>query len=351
MEIKFAETMKKLRKDRGNTQEELAEHLGISVQAVSKWERGDGMPDIALLPRIASFYDTTVDFLLGCDSVRKQEDIAVFKEKAQVLINQGKRRERLELCRAYQKKYPNDESVMFELMHDLFSLDSIGNGDEIITIANRLLNSNNTEYHFGAVQMLAFTNSKLGNYDIAVKYARSIPANRDILRSVLKGDELVEHCKWYFWKVCDDMYATENRLTQCAEANYTAEDRHRIRKAIYDIFNVIFSDGDFGFWNERLARICRDMARSSAEIREKDRAISELEEMCEHLERYQGFVSIDHTSPLVKGLHYDAAQVGKSSEESLAKAILRDLNENPRFKGLEDDDRFISIKAKLEALA
>ncbi|MBQ5601863.1 MAG: hypothetical protein IIU77_03455, partial [Clostridia bacterium] len=196
-----------------------------------------------------------------------------------------------------------------------------------------------------------FTHSKLENYDVAVKYARSIPVHKDILRSILKGNELVEHCKWYFWSVCDDMYATENRLTQCVEASYTAEDRYRIRKSIYDIFNVIFSDGDFGFWEERLARICRDMARSSAEIGEKDRAVSELEEMCEHLERYQGFVSIDHTSPLVKGVHYDASQIGKRSEESLASAFLRDLNENPRFKCLEDDVRLMSIKAKLEAIA
>jgi len=166
----------------------------------------------------------------------------------------------------------------------------------------------------------------------------------------LKGEELVEHCKWYFWRVCDDMYATENRLTQCAEASYTAEDRHKIRKAIYDIFNVIFSDGDFGFWEERLARICRDMARSSAESGKNDRAISELEEMCKHLEKFKDFKSIDHTSTLVKGLHYDISQSGKRSEESLAKVILCDLNENSRFKCLENDDRFASIKSKLEAL-
>ena len=349
MEIKIADTLKALRRDKGNTQEDLAIHLGISVQAVSKWERGEGMPDIILLPPIAHFYDTTVDFLLGCDSIRKEEEIEEFKKQAQVLINQGERKERLELCRVYQKKYPNDETVMFELMHDLFAVDRIGNSEEIISIANRLLNSNVMEYHYGAVQMLSFTYSGLGDYEKAVKYARKIPDNKDILRSVLKGEELVDHCKWYFWSVCDAMYCTENRLTQCAESGYTAKERHKIRKAIYDIFNTVFSDGDFGFWHERLARICRDMAKSSAEIGEKERAFSELFEMCEHLERYQNFISIDHTSVLVKGLHYEASQIGRSSSESLASAFLRDLNENKRFKGLEGDPRLEKIKEKLQA--
>ncbi|NLY97726.1 MAG: helix-turn-helix transcriptional regulator [Clostridiaceae bacterium] len=46
--------MRKFRKEKGNTQEDLANHLNISVQAVSKWERGERNPDIALLPATAS---------------------------------------------------------------------------------------------------------------------------------------------------------------------------------------------------------------------------------------------------------------------------------------------------------
>ncbi|MBQ8235802.1 MAG: helix-turn-helix transcriptional regulator, partial [Clostridia bacterium] len=99
MRIQLAKSLKDLRRRKGNTQDDLAQHLSISVQAVSKWERGDGMPDISLLPHIASFYDTTVDYILGCDSVKKQEDLTKFKDQAQILINQGKGKERLDLCR------------------------------------------------------------------------------------------------------------------------------------------------------------------------------------------------------------------------------------------------------------
>lgn len=60
----FSTQLQKLRKERGVKQEQLAEHLGVSTQAVSKWENGS-YPDGDLLPRIAKFFDVSIDYLYG----------------------------------------------------------------------------------------------------------------------------------------------------------------------------------------------------------------------------------------------------------------------------------------------
>ncbi len=68
----FSTRLQALRKERGVTQEQLANHLGVSPQAVSKWENGS-YPDGDLLPRIADFFEVTIDYLYG----RTERDIPV----------------------------------------------------------------------------------------------------------------------------------------------------------------------------------------------------------------------------------------------------------------------------------
>ena len=350
MELKIGENLKALRKERGNTQDDLANHLGISVQAVSKWERGDGFPDITLLPYIASYYNVTVDDILGCNALRKQEELQTFKRQAQILVNQGKRVERLALCREMQKKYPNDEDVLYNLMYDLWAVDHAKNSEEIISIAGRLLKSDSMDMRYSAIQMLAFTYSRLGNDEKALEYAKMIPCNKDLLVSVLKGKELVEHCRLYFWELCGNMQRMADILMRCPEAGYTPEEQHAIRETLYRFYRMIFADGDFGVWENRLGELCRDMALNSADAGNTDRAFEELAEMCDHAEKYQKFSSIRQTSPLVRGVEYHTSQIGNSVACSLASIFLYSLENNPRFMALQGDERLQVVKNRLKAL-
>lgn len=68
--ITLGEKIGSLRREKGLTQEELAEKLGVSPQAVSKWENNVSCPDIMLLPELARLFDVTVDNLLGCEPER-----------------------------------------------------------------------------------------------------------------------------------------------------------------------------------------------------------------------------------------------------------------------------------------
>lgn len=61
----FGERIFELRRKKGLTQDALAEALNVTAQAVSKWERGESMPDVALLPKLAELFDTTIDSLFG----------------------------------------------------------------------------------------------------------------------------------------------------------------------------------------------------------------------------------------------------------------------------------------------
>ena len=67
--MEFNEKLQELRKQKGLTQEELAEKLYVSRTAVSKWELGRGYPNIESLQAIAKFFSVTVDGLLSTDEV------------------------------------------------------------------------------------------------------------------------------------------------------------------------------------------------------------------------------------------------------------------------------------------
>lgn len=75
MSMKLNEQIAFLRKEKGATQDELATVLGVSNQAVSKWEAGICCPDIALLPEIAKYFEVSIDELMGYKGADPSKDI------------------------------------------------------------------------------------------------------------------------------------------------------------------------------------------------------------------------------------------------------------------------------------
>ncbi len=63
--MNLSENIIRLRRKRKLTQEQLADFVGVTKAAVSKWETAQSIPDILLLPRLASLFDVTVDELIG----------------------------------------------------------------------------------------------------------------------------------------------------------------------------------------------------------------------------------------------------------------------------------------------
>ena len=85
-QIKIGEFLKELRKEKGLTQEQLAQQFNVSRRSVSRWETGKNMPDICLLVEIAEFYDTSIPEIINGERKSEKMNVEV-KEVAETMSN------------------------------------------------------------------------------------------------------------------------------------------------------------------------------------------------------------------------------------------------------------------------
>ena len=111
MTTNLAENIRKIRKERGLTQEQLAEALGVTTGAVYKWEAEKSLPEIGMLMEIADFFDVSVDVLLGYE-VRKNDKDNMLKRVDELVRSRNPKEVEQEaekvLC-----KYPNNFEVVY----------------------------------------------------------------------------------------------------------------------------------------------------------------------------------------------------------------------------------------------
>lgn len=120
MEIKLGEKIKELRKRDGRTQEDLATALGVTAQAVSRWEANGGYPDMSMIPAIANYFHITIDALFGYNNDREAKIREYVKKANQLLLEQtDDGTECIELMRKALEEFPSEPQLQSFLAHAL----------------------------------------------------------------------------------------------------------------------------------------------------------------------------------------------------------------------------------------
>ena len=136
MELKLSENIRSNRKDRGLTQEQLSEVLGVTVGAVYKWEAGLSVPELPMIVEMADFFDTSVDALLGYSM--KDNRIAATAKRLHVykdtLDPDG-----LSEAEKALKKYPHDFDIVHESANLYISIGALKRDPKLISRGRELL--------------------------------------------------------------------------------------------------------------------------------------------------------------------------------------------------------------------
>lgn len=170
--MQIGQKIRKLRKDKGITQEHLARFLGVSYQAVSKWENNIAFPDISIIPALADYFQVSIDELFGYKKERNREDIEKICEAAYPFREKDPATAR-KILENGLKKYPGNYVLAYHL---LYVMNYRENPDEVIDMAGRLAKEcQDYEIRYDALRFLAYAYKAKGKHKDALDALEQIP--------------------------------------------------------------------------------------------------------------------------------------------------------------------------------
>lgn len=238
MNNRFSNNFRELRKYHELTQEQIAETLGVSSQAISKWECGTSYPDIEMLPIIANVFKVSTDYLLGVDITKQENEIADIIAESKKLCNNKQFSEAVTLLRNALIQYPSNCEIMYWLAWNLRGTikEHPEHEQEAINIYRKILNiSKDSELLSRVTRDLAYCYCTLDDIQTARAYIDMLPSF-EVCReyslgriNVLAGKELAKalqdniHMYATAIKECLEYFTNENILTIAEMVPYSPQ--------------------------------------------------------------------------------------------------------------------------------
>lgn len=222
MNIKIGEKIKLLRKQKNISQEVLAQYLGVSFQSVSKWENETTMPDITMVPAIASFFEVSTDELFDFNLMEIELHVEkICKESWQYRDTDPAKSEAI--LREGLKKFPGNDILLNNLLYTMCTPERAA---EVITLCKSLIESTKLDdVKYDALRILAETYKEQGEYELVKVTLEKIPelyfTKLELQAELLEGEEMAEAAIKQLGLSLDSAAKMANLLTRYYE--YTGD--------------------------------------------------------------------------------------------------------------------------------
>ena len=360
--MSIGSTIKRLRRERDITQEQLAEYLGITSRAISQWECDRTAPDISQIPALCHIFDISSDVLLGIDIEKKNEEIKKYLTEATELGNQGKISERSAILREAHKKFPCDYKIMQSLAYSLvceYSRKGIKEYEEVFSLCGRILTEcTDSTTRYEAIDTLAHAYAYAGKKDEMLKLVKEMPrahfSYENFMMYRWKGDEDFKEFQQYLsFLIAHTAEMIELAATQRydnGEYIYTLEDSIHLWETELKFLDLLFPNEDYYLYAQLGEVACNFLCVSYLRKQNCEEALKWLEKCADfaiHMDTYN--FDAPHTSPILRG--YSSGGWIMEAEGNRSQSLLEWMENHYEAAVLRSDTRYQALIDKLKKVA
>ena len=348
MVLNIAETLRSLRREKGITQEELAHAVGVTTQAVSKWERGEGYPDITLLPDIAEFFHVTLDTLCGINSQKQEREISsIIHATSDASYAEGVR-----IAREGLTKYSRSVELKRNLARALMGCTATWTPpeevlEEVIGLYEDILHHSPDPNPLSSydISLLCQAYVSIGAIKKAKQMAMQMQGKYETQRlwcTILQGDELISHIQNSIIQTLPDIHFMVKDLvkTDC----YTTKEKIALCQKMIGVYALFDEDADWPLGMVFSYQFYMQIAVLSMELHDEASCLTALDKAADLAIRIDSLPTEGYPSSLLLnriGFRYLS---GTASD----RAFLREAMEAEAvFESLRKTAAYETIKAKL----
>lgn len=341
MQLNLGTKIRELRRRDERTQEALAEALGVTSQAVSRWESGGSYPDMEIIPSIANYFGISIDELFGYTNERSQRIDALAERITDMnFVNNGVDihiDECIALAREALVEFPGNEKLMLCLASVLYNAGYVRYGEyhltdgegydiydterhrgytewrEAITLYEKLLKTMEMgELRNRAVRELLQLYLNVGERNKAAEILETVPylyCSRELLKcSAFDGKKRAEaygEAILATMRTCSELMVGG---TIVSGENMSPSEKAQSLRGAVGLFSLVCTDGNYGVHHSFVARVYSLLSVYLWLEGKHDEAFEALEEALTHFKMFEESCAEEagyYTAPLVRLVEYE----------------------------------------------